>query len=142
MLVALAVPAVTRADNAAKADGIKVDVTGFRNGKGQLGCSLFNGPDGFPRDNSKIYKRVFVPIKDGHGECVFSGIPAGDYAVTIFHDEDSSRKFKMNFVGYPLEGYGFSNNVVPQFKAPSFDETKFQYDGKNVKRVPITLIYR
>jgi hypothetical protein len=48
----------------------------------------------------------------------------------------------LSFVGYPLEGYGFSNNVNPQFKAPGFDECKFHYDGKGWKQIPVTMIYR
>ena len=77
------------------------------------------------------------------GVCVFSGnFAAGDYAVTLFHDEDSSGKFKSNFVGYPLEGYGFSNNVVPQFSAPTFDQCKFHYDGTGWTQIPVKMIYR
>jgi uncharacterized protein (DUF2141 family) len=30
---------------------------------------------------------VPAPIKDGHATCVFSGVPAGTYAVAVFHAE-------------------------------------------------------
>ncbi len=142
LLIATILPAPARAGDAAKADGIKVEVTGFRNDKGQLGCSLWAGPAGFPRDDSHIFRHVWAPIKGGHGECAFAGVPAGDYAVTLFHDENKNGKFDSNFIGYPLEGYGFSNNVAPQFKAPSFDETKFHYDGSGTKQIPVQMIYR
>jgi uncharacterized protein (DUF2141 family) len=146
-LIALAMllvahPVCAGADEASKAGGIKVEVTGFRNNNGKLGCSLFAGPEGFPRDRSKVFRRSQAPIQGGRGECVFNGIPAGDYAVTVFHDENSNGKFDTNWVGYPLEGYGFSNNAKAQFKAPSFDETKFQYDGAGVKQISIDIIYR
>ncbi|MGA9724778.1 MAG: DUF2141 domain-containing protein [Candidatus Binatus sp.] len=142
VIVAVALPGSSRAQDASKAGGIKVEVTGFRNDKGQLGCSLWPGPDGFPRDDSHIMKHVWAPIKGARGECVFGGVPAGEYAVTLFHDENKNGKFDSNFVGYPLEGYGFSNNVVPQFKAPSFDQCKFHYDGNGWKPIPVTMIYR
>lgn len=141
-ILLIALPAAARADEASKAGGIKVEVTGFRNNNGQLGCSLFAGPEGFPRDRSKVFRRVRTPIQGGRGECFFNGIPAGDYAVTVFHDENSNGKFDMNWAGYPLEGYGFSNNVKPRFKAPSFDESKFQFDGAGVKQISIDVIYR
>ncbi len=87
-------------------------MSGFRNNNGLLRCSLWSAPAGFPRDDSHIWKHAHGPIKNSSAECVFGGkFPAGDYAVTLFHDEDSSGKFKSNFVGYPLEGYGFSNNI-------------------------------
>jgi uncharacterized protein (DUF2141 family) len=125
-----------------QSNGIRVEVSGFRNNHGRLGCALFNSTDGFPREREKALKRMWAPIQGDHAECMFDGVPAGAYAVTIFHDEDSSGKFKKNLLGYPLEGYGFSNNVSPQLSAPSFDECKFQYDGTVTKQIPIAMIYR
>ncbi|MGA6974131.1 MAG: DUF2141 domain-containing protein [Candidatus Binatus sp.] len=142
LLAAAALPGLSRAQNAPAA-GIKVEVTGFRNNNGQVRCSLWSGPTGFPRDDSHIMKHVSGPIKNANGECVFAGpLAAGDYAVTLFHDEDNSGKFKSNMIGYPLEGYGFSNNVVPQFSAPTFDPCKFHYDGSGWKQISIKMIYR
>jgi len=142
MLVAAVWPGLIRAQDPSKAGGVKVEVTGFRTDKGKLGCSLWPGPAGFPRDDSHILSNVWAPIKDARGECVFGGVPAGDYAVTLFHDENGNGKFDSNFIGYPLEGYGFSNNAKARFKAPSFDECKFHYDGNGWKQVPVKMIYR
>ena len=142
-LAAIASPGLSPAQDASKTGGIKVEITGLRSDKGQLGCSLWAGPDGFPRDDTHILKHVWAPIKSASGECVFAGpFAARDYAVTLFHDENQNGKFDSNFVGYPLEGYGFSNNVVPRFKAPSYDECKFQYDGNGWKQIPVKMIYR
>lgn len=139
----IGLPISLRAQDASTAGGIKVEITGLRSNNGQLGCSLWHGPAGFPRDDSHILKHVWAPIKAAGGECVFAGVfPAGDYAVTLFHDENKNGKFDSNFIGYPLEGYGFSNNVVPKFKAPTYDECKFQYDGKGWKQIPVKMIYR
>ena len=141
LLAAIALPALSRAQDAV--EGHQGGSHGLRNNKGQLVCSLWQGPEGFPRDDSHILKHVTAPIKNAGGECVFAGpLPAGDYAVTLFHDEDSSGKFKSNMIGYPLEGYGFSNNVVPQFSAPTFDQCKFHYDGNGWKQIPVKMIYR
>jgi len=142
LLVASVPPGLSRAQNAAQG-GVKVEVTGLRNNNGQLVCSLWPGPEGFPRDDSHILKHVTAPIKNASGECVFAGpFHTGDYAVTLFHDEDGSGKFKSNIIGYPLEGYGFSNNIVPQFSAPTFDQCKFRYDGNGWKQISVKMIYR
>ena len=138
----LALPAAPRADDASKTAGIKVEVTGMRSDNGKLGCSLFKGPEGFPRDGSKVFRHMWAPIKNGRGECFFSGVPAGDYGVTVFHDENGNGKFDMNWMGMPLEGYGFSSNIKPRFKAPDFDECKFHCEGTGIKEVPIEIIYR
>ncbi|MDB5108648.1 MAG: hypothetical protein JWM69_1589 [Candidatus Binatus sp.] len=137
-----AMPLSLGAQQPAQTKGIEIDVRGFRNNNGLLGCSLFNGPEGFPRNRSKVLMHQHVPIHDGHAECVFTGLPAGTYAVTIFHDENSNHEFDKNMLGYPLEGFGFSNNVKPTVRAPSFDEAAFQYDGASLKRIPIDMIYR
>jgi len=141
-MLLLAAPASSRAQDASK--GIKIKVTGLRNNNGRVGCSLWPGPEGFPRDDSRILKHVWAPIRDQSSECVFSGsFPAGDYALTLFHDEDNSGKFKTNMIGYPLEGYGFSNNVVPVFSAPTFEQCKFHYDGKGwMQETAVKVIYR
>ena len=138
----VAMPSALRADDMSKAAGIKVEVTGFRNENGKLGCSLFKGPEGFPRDGSKVFRHMWAPIQGGRGECFFAGVPAGDYAVSVFHDENNNGKFDMNWMGMPLEGYGFSNNVKPILKAPSFDDCEFHYDGTSIKQILIDMIYR
>lgn len=142
MLIALAGASICHAQDSATASGIRVVATDFRNDDGQLGCTIFKGPDGFPRDNSKALKREWSKIQGGRAECFFKGFPAGRYALTIFHDENSNGKFDMNFVGYPKEGYGFSNNARAQFSAPTFAETSFQHDGTGVKQIDIQMIYR
>lgn len=131
-----------RAESPARANGINVAVTGFRNSNGQLGCRLFAGPEGYPKNKSKAIRTIWTPIQNNSARCFFDGVPAGTYSVTVFHDENSNRKFDYNWVGYPVEGYGFSNNAKAQFKSPSWDETSFSYDGASVKVIPITMIYR
>ena len=131
-----------RAESAAQANGINVVVSGFRNSNGQLGCRLFAGPEGYPKKNSKAIRTIWTPIQNNSARCFFDGVAAGTYSVTVFHDENSNRKFDYNWVGYPVEGYGFSNNAKAQFKAPSWDETSFSYDGASAKEISITMIYR
>ncbi len=134
-------PAFVRAGTA-PTNGIDVVVTGFRNSNGQLRCRLFSDRESYPRDNSKAMRTLWMPIQANRARCFFDGVPAGTYSVTVFHDENSNRKFDYNWIHYPIEGYGFSNNAKAQFKAPSWDETSFNYDGASVKEIPITMIYR
>ncbi|HYL58035.1 MAG TPA: DUF2141 domain-containing protein [Candidatus Acidoferrales bacterium] len=134
--------APVRAQNAPPTNGIDVVVSGFRNSNGQLGCRLFSSPEGYPRNNAAAMSTLWMPIQNNRARCFFGGVPAGTYSVTIFHDENSNKKFDYNWMHYPIEGYGFSNNAKAQFKAPSWDETSFGYDGASVKTIPITMIYR
>jgi len=55
----------------------------------------------------------------------FANLAAGTYAVMVMHDENGNGKLDTNFVGMPIEGYGFSNDPkVP--RKPTFDEAKFE----------------
>ena len=145
-LIAIAIllatlPAAPRADDASKAAGIKVEVTGFRNDNGKLGCSLFNSPEGFPRDGSKVFRHMWAsPIKNGRGECFFVGVPAGDYAVTVFHDENGNGKLDTNIIGYPVEGYALLNGIRAVISRPRFSDAAFKV-GDGDRRIALHIQY-
>ena len=71
-----------------------------------------------------------VTVHDVHAQSgtlrahfTFKGVPAGNYAVLLTHDENDNGKLDTNLVGMPVEGYGFSNN--PQvMRKPTFDEAR------------------
>ena len=107
---------------------LQVAVVGLRNDKGHLTCSLFNDPKAFPRGEE--FREAHSPIHGDAGLCIFEGIPAGKYAVVVYHDENANGHFDQNAFGMPLEGYGFSRNAAPLFDAPKFAAASFDYDGQ------------
>jgi uncharacterized protein (DUF2141 family) len=137
-----ATPNLARAQPAAQSDEIRIVVNGLRNQKGWVICSLWSQADSdkFTKTDTET-KKVSAPIQGSEGVCEFKSLPAGAYAVTVFHDENGDGKFNRRFL-FPLEGYGFTNNVNPQIKAPGFDECKFEYSGKGVLTETIKTIYR
>jgi uncharacterized protein (DUF2141 family) len=134
---AAASPAV---QTGATAPALQAEVVGLRNDHGRVGCSLFNDPVAFPRDDSKIFRHVWAPIRGGRALCEFKDIPAGEYALVVFHDENNDGEFNENVFGMPLEGYGFSRDAAALFDAPSFAAARFHYDGKRLYQV-ITIRY-
>jgi uncharacterized protein (DUF2141 family) len=44
----------------------------------------------------------------------------------MFQDFNRNGEFDMNWIGWPLEKFGFSNDAHPGFSAPSFAATKFE----------------
>jgi uncharacterized protein (DUF2141 family) len=136
-------PRIARAQPAgAKSDEIRIVVNGVRNQKGSVICSLWSSANSaeFTTVGTE-FRKISVPIEGNKAVCEFKGLPAGAYAATVFHDENGNGKFDRRF-GYPLEGYGFTNNVYPTLRAPSFDQCKFQYSGKGVLTLSIDMIYR
>src|SRR3981189_3639196 len=99
---------------------LDIEVIGLRNDAGQVGCSLFNDAQAFPRDDSKVLQHVWAPIHTGKAICEFTGLAPGQYAAVVFHDENSDHEFNQNAFGMPMEGYGFSNDAASLFAPPDF----------------------
>lgn len=123
-------------------NGIRVVVQGLRNNRGRVGCSLFNGPDGFPRDKAKQFRGMWTQKHNQVGVCDFTGVPAGTYAVTVLDDTNMNGKMDFNFIGFPTKGYGFSNDAKATLSPPSFSAASFNYSGQGSLPVPINIVYR
>jgi uncharacterized protein (DUF2141 family) len=119
-----------------------VHVTGTRNAKGRIRAALYNGADGFPNDASKAVQKQSADIdpQTSSAQIVFTNVPDGVYAVSVFHDENMNQKLDKNFVGVPKEGYGASNNPKKKMGPPNFAETKFQVSGTQ-QSLEIKLMY-
>jgi uncharacterized protein (DUF2141 family) len=57
---------------------------------------------------------------------VLEEVPAGEYAVSVFHDENSNRKLDTGAFGIPLEKTGFSNNAKGHMGPPKYEDAKFE----------------
>jgi uncharacterized protein (DUF2141 family) len=121
---------------------LTVQVTGARNAKGKIRVALFRDGKGFPNDASQAVHTQAADIDPQtlSAQVVFAELPAGVYAVSVFHDENMNEKLDKNFMGVPKEGYGASNNPKKKMGPPNFDETKFQLGGTE-QSVEIKLMY-
>jgi uncharacterized protein (DUF2141 family) len=116
--------------HAQSAGRISVSVSGARNDAGSMRCALYASPDGF-RQPGREFRGVVAPIRGQQATCVFSGIPAGTYAVAVFHAERNETQLETGMFGKPKQGYGFSNNPSSTFGPPGFSAAAFQYGGGN-----------
>lgn len=97
---------------------------------GEVGCALFRGRDGYPMEPDKAVKRTFSEISDGHAECRFEGLTAGEYALSVMHDEDGDGELDKNLFGAPAEGWGTSNDAPARtFGPPKWEDAKITFDG-------------
>ena len=107
--------------------GIKVTIQDLRSNKGHVLISLFRNGNGFPDEPEKAIRKQRLSITDRSATVTFPGLPSGQYAIAILHDENDDEKMNKNFFGIPKEGYGFSNNVTGMFGPPSFGKASFSY---------------
>jgi uncharacterized protein (DUF2141 family) len=113
---------------------LTVRVTGIRNTKGKIRLALF-------RDSIYVEGReIEIDAATLSAQVVFEKLPQGVYAVNLFHDENMNGKMDTNFVGMPVEGYGFSNNPPKRMGKPGFDETNFHLNQPECA-IEIKMIY-
>jgi uncharacterized protein (DUF2141 family) len=122
--------------------GIHVTITSIRDDIGTVDCALLDSPNGFPRDvlHHSAVRLVATKVPHTEARCDFEGIPSGSYALVVLHDENMNGKIDTNWAGVSKEGYGFSNDAKAAFRAPSFADASFIYDGKTLD-LTITLRY-
>jgi uncharacterized protein (DUF2141 family) len=120
---------------------VRIEVSGLRGARGDVGCLLFGTADGYPEIHVKAYRELHAPIERAGAVCAFSKVAPGTYAAIVFHDENLNGKLDKNFVGMPQEGYGASNNVRPRFSAPGFLEASFVVAAGAVTPVNIQVGY-
>ncbi|WP_443026773.1 DUF2141 domain-containing protein [Sphingomonas sp. CV7422] len=121
------VPAAVLVLGAAPIARLDVSVSQMRSAKGMLRVCLTADPENFPAcvDDADAITRS-VPA-DAHA-MRFEGLPHGQYAVAVIHDENGNRKLD-TFAGIPREGFGFSRNPPIRFGAPRFAAARFAITG-------------
>ena len=102
---------------------VNLKVTGLRSEKGQVRIAVFNSSEKWLGEDPVYSSTINV---DGQSVTLkFTNVPNGDYGIAVFHDENKNGKMDKNFLGIPLEPYGFSNNVRVTFGPPKWENAKF-----------------
>lgn len=104
---------------------LRVRVTDLESDRGRVAVALFDSEEDFP-DQARALRGALSPIAEGGAQVVFRGVKPGVYAVAVLHDENENSKMDFNFLGIPLEGYGFSNDARATFGPPAFEEAAFR----------------
>jgi uncharacterized protein (DUF2141 family) len=108
---------------------LRVHFVDTPNNIGRVLCGLYDSPDGFPTDHSKVIAHAHGPLHDDQGVCEFRGLKPGTYAVAAFQDQHGTGKITKNWLGIPTEAFGFSNDAAATISAPSFQAASFQFPG-------------
>ena len=121
---------------------LTIRVTGVRNNKGRIALALFQSEAGFPGDASKAVRlqQAEIDAQTRSAQFVLEGVPYGQYAVSVFHDENMNGRLDKNFVGAPKEGYGASNNPRKRMGPPPFEEARFSLN-QSAQSIEIKLMY-
>ena len=109
---------------------LTIEVASFENTKGVLRVCVTDQKDDFLK--SCAFSKI-VTVEDDKVSLKIENIEKGNYAVSVYHDENNSGILETGGVfGIPLEPYGFSNNPTMTF-GPSYKKSVFKMTSdKNI----------
>jgi len=113
------------------AGNLTVIITGLKSNDGVVRVGLYNSRENYEGEE-KPFRGMEAAIQNKKASVVFENIPFGEYAVKVYHDENSNRQLDKNFMGIPTEAYGFSNNAEGMFGPADYDDAKFLFDKDKV----------
>jgi len=110
---------------------ITVHVTDIDKKGGILRVSLYD-QSGWSKDEDTPTASANVSAVMPENTFTLTDIKPGVYGIKLFQDANNNGRFDQNFLGLPLERYGFSHDIRPFLSQPSFHRTKFTVtDGSN-----------
>ena len=110
---------------------LTIGISQLRNQKGQVCAKLFTNSRNFPSGEEQGAPVKCVDITELPLTLTFNDVPAGSYAVALFHDENGDRTINRNGIGIPLEGFGFSRDPVIRAAPPKFGDSVIFVAGQN-----------
>jgi uncharacterized protein (DUF2141 family) len=136
-LIAAATPAAADPGCTGKPSDTRlyVRVEGVRSSAGLMAVTLYaNNPRKFLAKHGSLYVGR-SPAHQGVTEtCIFVPQP-GIYGIAVYHDADGNRHLNRNLIGYPTEGFGFSNNPNTFLGIPAFSAVRLPVRASGQKIV-------
>ncbi len=115
---------------------LEVTITGFSNNHGKAVVGLYDSENDFL---NKSFQSQQALIENNQVTVTFTNVPDGDYAISMFHDENDNDELDMFMGFYPKETYGCSNNAKGRFGPPKWQDAVFSLSGNQTKIIEINL---
>jgi uncharacterized protein (DUF2141 family) len=105
---------------------LTIHITNVRNAKGEVLVEVCPKAK-FLQDDCPFSGSA--PAQIGTTVVTVPGIPADDYAVQAFHDENRNRRVDRVLFGIPKEGVGFSNDAPIRMSPPKWNDAVVRFGG-------------
>ncbi len=112
---------------------LRVEITRIGEKRGLIYVALWNDPETWLKEEPLLGHE----IKADRDKVSFfiDDLPAGYYALSVIHDLNENREFDSNFLGIPIEPFGFSNNARNRFGPVSYSSARFEVGLDPVEQV-------
>lgn len=113
---------ITLTSQAVMSAPLEVTVTGVKAQTGEIRVAIFDSAESFQK---KPTRTVVLPVDAESIQFSVDDLPAGEFAIMLFHDLDSNEKMKTNLVGMPREPWGASLEGTKLFGPPKWKDVVF-----------------
>lgn len=103
---------------------LEVTVTGVKAQTGEIRVAIFDSADSFQK---KPARTLVLSVDAENIQFSVDDLPAGEFAIMLFHDLDSNEKMKTNLVGMPREPWGASLEGTRLFGPPKWKDVVFAH---------------
>lgn len=115
---------------------LTVEITGMNTDIGKVFLALYNAEKTFLKKHETT-KGANAVVKGKKAIAYFKGLKKGEYAISLFHDENDNNKMDTRIFGIPKEPYGFSNNAKGFMGPPKFKDAKFIVDANKTISIKV-----
>jgi len=105
---------------------LTLNVSNIKSVKGNLLVAVYDKEEHY-NTNSNWVAAKQVKVAAATVSLDFTDLPAGNYAIKLFQDENENGQIDIDASGIPTEPYGFSNNGG-SYGPPLFNESKVVVD--------------
>ena len=117
---------------------LEIKVSNIRSTEGTIRVGLFASEENFLKE---AVEGKIVKASGSEVTVVFENLKAGEYALSVIHDENANGELDTNLMGMPKEGFAFGNNAMGMFGPPDFDEAIVVIQGNSKSKQEIKLKY-
>ncbi|SHG22284.1 DUF2141 domain-containing protein [Flagellimonas flava] len=129
LMVTVSFVTLTKAQSLAT---LTVSIENIENDEGMIRVGLYNTPNSWLEE---VFMGGETTIENGKGQLVFKNVPFGEYAISLYHDENNNGKLDKYLGFYPKEVYGCSNQARGNYGPPKWTDAKFTIDQNTNKQI-------
>ena len=115
---------------------LTIKISNIEKIKGEIKVGIFNTDTHFLKEGYAL-KNYSVKVENNTAILTITDLPKGEYAVTMYHDQNSDNECNRNFIGIPKEPYAFSNNIKPKMAAPKYNDCKFTLSENKILNIKL-----
>lgn len=116
---------------------LTVEVRGMTKNTGKVFLALYNSKETFLKNTKGTSIGTKATVENKKAIAKFKGLKKGEYAISIFHDENNNNKMDTRIFGIPKEPYGFSNNASGFMGPPKFEDAKFLVNSNKTIKIKV-----